>query len=488
MHYFRISINLYRTPDRGYAMNLRAESPFDRPPKLPVVRIPWPGEALGSWLRAVFELYGFEVQEFMRYLGEDWCNGWYNFDLRILFRPSQNFFNAVNLVTGISVSRLRNMALEGLDPYLADACFRHYSPCQVCECEAAAGAGRPVMLLHACSPWRVVCPKHPPAALLAELAYIDNPGGVLAKIAKLIEELDVLFRKTCNTKSAIEPLYRVHGDFVRFVYMLNSFVSVRLEFFGEISNRAKFTIVRIFERDEYGIPIDIPRENRNNIGISLLFAWYLTRQFRKETLRHLRVSRTVDGKEQPREAALLGMLWIAKEFWSREIAVSTTVETVSETLRQWTIQFASLLAYNSILSEIKYTKYNHTTNRTFFTWNARYPFYDQRTSEFPSTGPFEFIVYCTARRNDIRNYSPAVLKLASAEWAKPPNHDRIKAAISRAINELAPVPAVSGRAEQKRTLCRLQRLAERYLAEAENSSSLSVPVAFLVPDEHSSGS
>src|SRR5690242_3346250 len=113
-------------------MTAKPDNPFDRFPQLPVVPVPWPGEALGGWFRAAIRPYSLTVSDFMHHLGLPWSEHHPRFDVRVLLQPPEKFLQALNETTGISICCLRSMTSDGLDPDLADACFQHYSPCAIC--------------------------------------------------------------------------------------------------------------------------------------------------------------------------------------------------------------------------------------------------------------------------------------------------------------------------------------------------------------------
>jgi hypothetical protein len=247
-------------------------SHFDRVPQLPVVPVPWPGEALGGWIRATARPYGLSIQDFLQRLGVRWSEQRSHVEVHALLNVTEEFLQSLNRVTGISAACLRGMTLSGLDEDvdLMSACFKHYSPCLACELEAARGAGRRVELLQARSPWRLVCPKHPPAALIEETAHLDN-AGFLQKVKEIISELDKSYTNSLCIGDDKEKISREPDklcDFIRFVHLLNSFIFVRLESFDDLWNRAVFSIIRTFERDPKRRPVALPLDTRNHIGIS----------------------------------------------------------------------------------------------------------------------------------------------------------------------------------------------------------------------------
>lgn len=475
-------------------MTGRTGNPFDRFPRLPVVPVPWPGEALGGWIRAAIKPYGLSIPDFMHHLGMKWSKQRSDFDVHVLLKPGEKFLKALNETTGISASCLRGMTLEGLDPDISGACFLHNSPCSACKREAAVAAGRRIELLHARSPWRVVCPKHPPPSLLEEVAHIGNHSAFLVKIKEIIEELDCLSLNPHHLQGVMEPFSNLLGAFMRFVYLLNYFICIRLEAFDDLWNHSIFRIVRTFKRDKGGSPLELPLESRNHIGISLVLAWQLASQDLKGLLLCLRTVHDAGNKTDADINQLLGLLYVAKEFWSGSMALRLIANAQPNIPEALTVNFRNMPEYERIISEVSWN-YN-TAKRALFSTEVL-AFSRPGKSEFPIAGPFRHahlpaqlnsVTYIEYRRAKARGKGVSRYGLEASAWpssrSRKPSEEqefrdrvqqkcadaRIMSAVSQAIEEYDPIPSVLSLQEQRRILRKLQQLASRHLAGEESVS------------------
>lgn len=457
---------------------------FDRWPQLPAVPVPWPGEALGGWIKATVRPYGLSVQDFLQRLGVRWSEQRSHFEVHALLNVTEEFLQSLNRVTGISASCLRGMTLSGLegDVDLMSACFRHYSPCLACEREAERGAGRRVELLQARSPWRLLCPKHPDPLLLKEVDHLEGGAGFLQKVREIIQELEDAYKNSLcieGSNGDVREKNRL-GDFIRFVYLLNSFVFVRPESFDDLWNRAVFRLIHTFERDPKGRPVTLPPETRNHIGISLVLAWQLAFKERNGLLLGLRTANDAGRKGGLDSTQLTALLTVAKEYWSDDMPLWLLFKASPHKM---TDTFRNLPDYSKILSEVSWNY--RTAIQVFFSGDV-YRFCKPGISEFPKTGPFQYTYmpsqmdtvglweYRKKRAAGKRKPRFGLCSYRSRPISKPENEHvpfttlksseiSIRSAVNHAMETYGPIPQISNLKDHRRVLRQLQRLAEGHL-------------------------
>ena len=480
-------------------MTSRLDNPFDRFPRLPVVPVPWPGEALSGWIEAAIAPYGLSTPDFLAHLGLR-CSGLRaNFYSHVLLEPGERLLRALNEATGVSISRLRGMTLEKVERDLSEACFLHYSPCATCEREAAVGAGRPVKLLDAWFPWRVVCPKHPPPALTEEVAHINNKFEIIGRLSDITRELDEIAQHPLQPHEIQGKTPFTLSPFVRFVYLLNAFIFVRLEWYDELWNRATFRIIRTFDRDKRDRPVELTPETRNHIGISLLLAWQLTLREAISIPICLRTMHEAGFKTDQDSAQMNALLYIAKEFWGSKEPIAIFKSSKPHHV---TASFRNRPDYKKLIAEVEWN-YKTIVCALFSPQVLR--FSRPGVSEFPTVGPFRHryvpaqlnsSTYTQYRRDLARGKRKS--RVGFEAWLAQSSQrsdekrseeqefrrsvyeksldDRIRPAVNQAIKAFGPIPNVTSLKDRRRILCQLQRLASRILVDDQRL--LTGPAAF----------
>lgn len=139
--------------------------PFVRPPRLPVVLPPQPGESLSGWLRAMTEMYRVGWRDFLHALG-----------LKAPARPRSLDINppwpwllALEEQTGVSAVFIRDcMTFEKLSAQMCWLVHRG-APCPICVASKGADGSRPVEWLADLAPWTLICDRHPCSVLASEV-------------------------------------------------------------------------------------------------------------------------------------------------------------------------------------------------------------------------------------------------------------------------------------------------------------------------------
>lgn len=473
---------------------------FTTMPELPVVPLPANGEALGSWIWAIAHTYGLMPGTYLRRLGipHRWVTEAIARDLVI--RPLPSVMERLQADTGVAPEVLRRMTFSGLDCELEEACH-HHVPCAACVDEASRRAGRPVSLLHAWAVWRVVCPDHPPCPKPREVA----DGLPLAPFYGQVRTIITFLDRAAFDPQAFEGIVGKRmapaltaAAFVRFVFLLNAYLSVRVTEFDEFRDLAGFRIRRAFSRNEAGEPVPLPAEERNDPAISLVLAWQLVVDPLRTLLAGLHTTNPVHRKTERDTGQFMALVGLLLEFWPGEmLSLLLTGHALSR--RDWsgdgvrtglaiaaTEQWSNDPSHSARLAE---AQWNHTAwTRGLFSDAIRNRHAGWR-SRFPIDGPFHsgFVAANTkaasligqARRDAWRLSSQDeraglgrfLAKPAPPIREKPPNppaptperqapatapviHHHIAQATQFALDAHGPLPTGKLRARQRRALLR----------------------------------
>ncbi|NUB36193.1 TniQ family protein, partial [Azospirillum brasilense] len=373
---------------------------FTTVPGLPVVPLPAKGEALNSWVWAIAHTYGLTPVAYLRRLGipHRWVTKAIDRDLVI--QPLPSVMERLQADTGMAPDVVWGMTFVGLDRELENACRRHHAPCAACVNEASRRVGRPVELLHARAAWRIVCPDHPPDPKPMEMADGLPLAAFHGQVRTIITFLDRAafdpraFEGIVGTRMA--PAFTV-TVFLRFVFLLNAYLSVRITEFDELRDWAGFRIRRSFTRNEAGEPMRLPPEERNNPAISLVLAWQLVAAPLRTLLAGLHTVNPVHRKTARDTGQLMALACLLLEFWPGEM-LTPLLTRLALSRQDWngdggrtglaittTAPWSNDPSHSARLAEAHWT---HTAwTRVLFCdaiWNRHH----RRVSQFPVAGPF----------------------------------------------------------------------------------------------------
>lgn len=295
---------------------------FSSAPNLPVVPLPAPGEALGSWVAVIADLYGLSRADYLERLGvpRRWVTEAIDRDL--VFRPLPSVMTRLQADTGIAEDVLRQMTFAGLDRPLEDACRCHHAPCPECNYEAARRAGRPVDLLFARAAWRVVCPHHLPdlkpmeiAAQVPLLVFYDQARQAIAFLDRAAYDQSV-FQEIVGTRLA--PAFSA-DVFLWFVHLLNVFLSVQVADVDTMRERSEFRILSVFEEDTDSRPVPLPEEMCNSLAVSLVLAWQFVTAPYTTLFVGLRTTNPAGGKTGRDQTQFTALIRLLLEVWPGEV-------------------------------------------------------------------------------------------------------------------------------------------------------------------------
>jgi hypothetical protein len=349
--------------------------------------------------------YGLTLVEYLGHLGvpRRWVTTTIERDLVI--RPLPSVVRALQADTGIAEGVLRQMTFFGLDRDLEEACQRHHAPCPACDREAARRAGRPVTLLHVRAVWRVVCPDHPPYPKPMEVEAEVPLAPFYEQVRMIITFLDrAAFDQTAFADivgKRLAPAFTA-GTFVRFVYLLNGYLSVRVTDFDTMREQAEFRILRAYGKDEDGEPIPLPPDERNDPAISLVLAWQLVTDPIRILLTGLRTVNPARHKTAQDVEQFTTLVRVLLEFWPGEMLTMPLTALTGRALspREWKgdgIHTALAIA----MTDHRRNDPSHAVRLVEAHWNhvawtgilfsgetvKRHP---QRFSQFPAAGPFRY--------------------------------------------------------------------------------------------------
>ncbi|PNQ95997.1 hypothetical protein C1S70_26205 (plasmid) [Azospirillum argentinense] len=192
------------------------------------------------------------------------------------------------------------------------------------------------------------------------------------------------------------PAFTV-AAFVRFVFVLNAYLSVRVTEFDEFRDLAGFRIRQAFSRNEAGEPLPLPPEERNDPAISLVLAWQLVADPMRTLLAGLHTANPVHRKTERDAGQFMGLVGLLLEFWPGEmLSLLLTGHALSR--RDWsgdgvrtglaiaaTDQWSNDPSHSARLAE---AQWNHTAwTRVLFSDAIRYRHTGWR-SRFPIDRPF----------------------------------------------------------------------------------------------------
>ncbi|MCR6630175.1 MAG: TniQ family protein [Magnetospirillum sp.] len=375
---------------------------FTTVPGLPVVPLPAKGEALNSWIWAIARTYGLMPKTYLRRLGipHRWLTKAIEQDLVI--QPLPSVMERLQADTGMAPDVVWGMTFFGLDRELEDACRRHHAPCAACVNEASERAGRPVGLLHARAAWRIVCPDHLPTPKPMEMADSLPLVPFHGQVRTIIRFLDRAafdpraFEGIVGTRMA--PAFTV-TVFLRFVFLLNAYLSVQITEFDELRDWAGFRIRRTFTRNEAGEPLPLPPEEGNDPAISLVLAWQLVAAPIRTLLAGLHTVNPVHRKTARDTGQLIALACLLLEFWPGEM-LTPLLTRLALSRQDWngdgdrtglaiatTAPWSNDPSHSARLAEAHWT---HTAwTRVLFS-DAIRNHHTRRVSRFPAAGPFRW--------------------------------------------------------------------------------------------------
>lgn len=373
---------------------------FSSMPTLPIVPLPAPGEALGSWVSMIAQTYGLALAEYLERLGVPRHAVQVSVQRDLLFRPLPSVIRALQTDTGIAESLLRRMTFHGLDRDLEEACYRHHAPCLWCDEQAERRAGRSIHRLHERAVWRVVCPDHPPYPKPDEVEQ-DVPLTLFyVSVRAVIKFFDRAVYDPAALAKIIGPTIAkaiTIGALVRFVYFLNDYIKVRLIGFDTIREEAMFRIVRVYDLDADGNPCPLPSDERNDPAISLILAWQLTIAPTRTLLTNIRTIHSFPDKTKLDTAQFKAFLHLLLEYWPAEILTpALTKPAMQPDWRDGTRTGLAFSITESWSNQPEYLDYlgeahwNHViwTRIVFSRAFIKRPY--RHYSRFPNTGPFRY--------------------------------------------------------------------------------------------------
>ena len=417
----------------------------------------------------------------------------------LVIRPLPSVMERLQADTGVAPEVLRRMTFSGLDRELEEAC-NHLVPCAACVDEASRRAGRPVSLLHAWAVWRVVCPDHPPCPKPMEVADGLPLAPFYGQVRTIITFLDRAafdpraFEGIVGTRMA--PALTV-AAFLRFVFLLNAYLSVRITEFDEFRDLAGFRIRRVFTRNEAGDPIPLLPEERNDPAISLVLAWQLVADPMHTLLAGLCTANPVHRKTERDAGQFMALVGLLLEFWPGEmLSLFLTGHALSR--RDWsgdgvrtglaiaaTAQWSNDPSHSARLAE---AQWNHTAwTRVLFSdairsrhagWRSRFPLDGPfhagfvaanmkaasligqarrdawRPSQDERTGLGRFLAKPAPPIREKHPGPPAPTPERQAPAAAPVIHHHIVQATQFALDAHGPLPTGKLRARQRRALLR----------------------------------
>lgn len=247
---------------------------FAHVPRMPIVPPPHDGEDLASWFEFLALRNGLTADQCLASLGFPQPRQFDLVDLSV--RPPDDVIHVLAARTGVRHERLKAMSLPSLDYELQSACRQHWTPCRACEEAATLAAGRPIRLLSSRAPWRAICLRH------FKLRRPDDVAGDVAlptikeMLGQLTRNLEVALAQAQGWRFADQHGFlrqqTTVGHFLRFAYVVNSYVQFRIERGGSPGPPIAFRVVRYFGRDEAGYPLALSPDDRNDLALSLLFA------------------------------------------------------------------------------------------------------------------------------------------------------------------------------------------------------------------------
>ena len=107
--------------------------------------------------------------------------------------------------------------------------------------------------------------------------------------------------------------------FVRFVFLLNAYLSVRVTEFDEYRDLAGYRIRHAFSRNEAGEPMPLSPEERNDPAISLVLAWQLVADPMRTLLAGLHTANPVHRKAERDAGRFMALVGLLLEFWPGEM-------------------------------------------------------------------------------------------------------------------------------------------------------------------------
>ncbi len=139
--------------------------PFVRPPRLPLVMPPRPGESLSGWIGAMADAYGLGWREFLQAM-----------DLKppahlrsLNISPPWPWLRELEEQTGVAAAFVRDhMTFEQLSTQMTWFVHRA-APCQTCRAHQHLGGPRQVEWLDDLAPWQLACDRHPCPVLASEV-------------------------------------------------------------------------------------------------------------------------------------------------------------------------------------------------------------------------------------------------------------------------------------------------------------------------------
>lgn len=500
-----------RVPQAAGCSGTERDGPFNAVPFLPVVPLPHPGEALGSWLGAIGRLYGLTTKKYLARLGVPVVRSRGNLDVDVLVRPPRQFMHALAADTGVALDWLYGMTFAGLEKELETAVPRHHAPCPACHRRASERMRRPVELLHARSPWRVVCPEHPPPLKWGEISNFVDPALFFGKVKSTIACLDKLAFKDKGNKPPMEaPMATVFSvaEVLRFLYVVNAHLLVRVERYDELKDFVSFVVLRAYERDNRGKPIPLDPKERNSLAVSMILVWQLTVAPYASIIGGLWTERPAARKDASDLALMKALIRLIMEYWPAEMlsalfpkrhserrpalenkrytALSLKIlepfqnQTIYQTLlpeADWAHRAWIALLMTPELSERRYRKYSEFEAPRVFRYKGLPA--DRhgadavrivRTAAWRSRAWPRAIGlqrYAEPPRS-FRNKSPRTPR-SSATAANAP--ERVKVAVRQALDEVGPVPPGLSPKESRALYRKLRAKAVRRFKESKAAMS-----------------
>ena len=215
----------------------------------------------------------------------------------------------------------------------------------------------------------------------------EDCAGFLQKISDITQKLDEAYANSLRVSdgsSNVRGRTNNLSDFIRFVYLLNSYISVRPESYDTLWNRAVFRLIRTFERDEKFRHMALSVESRNHIGISLVLAWQLSFEEGQGLLLGLRTTNEVNLKGLVDRDQLTSLLLIAKEYWGDDMPLRLLFRTSPEKI---TASFRNKPEYPELLAE---TRWNRRSALQILFSKDINRFSKSGISEFSKVGPFKY--------------------------------------------------------------------------------------------------
>jgi hypothetical protein len=290
---------------------------FSSAPVLPVVILPYPGESLAGWLRALAGFYRLSLEKYLNRLGKP-RHERPPADRELTVFPKPDFLQALQVDTGVSMATLRAMTFIGVEEQLRSRCLKHNWVCIECRNEASERAGRSIDLRDQRAAWLFFCPDHPLQVASHHIRY----SFPVALFCDLVRAMHLALERAAFGSDSWSGMFGEESgpghvaSFLATADFFNDYLALEIIGFDEIAGRVSFAVVRGLEWSTWDRDGMIPLRHRNASIIPLVFAWQILQDPSMPVYYLSAHTGSYDLLDEPRATVLKRLLHQARELSS----------------------------------------------------------------------------------------------------------------------------------------------------------------------------